>query len=137
MLPLLPPAPSRMIRLGLVPAADAELIRRFASGKDEAAFAELVNRHGPMVLGVARRVVGDHHVAEDVLQAPFLALACQAGHLRPPDALPAWLHQTARNLGLKAVRGRKRQLRAETGRGLRASGPPPVARQDLDDLSAR
>src|SRR3954451_13744986 len=108
MLPLLPPAHRGMTRLDLVPAADAELIRRFVGSKDEAAFAELVDRHGPMVLGVARRVVGDHHVAEDVLQATFLALARQAGHLRCPDALPAWLHRTARHLGLKAVRGWKR-----------------------------
>jgi DNA-directed RNA polymerase specialized sigma24 family protein len=52
-----------------------------------------------MVPGVARRVVRDHHAAEDVFQATFLALARDAGRLRRPDALPAWLHHTANTSG--------------------------------------
>src|SRR5437773_294916 len=51
---------------------DDELLRRFAHVRDEAAFAELVHRHGAMVQGVARRALGDHHAAEDILQATFL-----------------------------------------------------------------
>ena len=61
------------------PSPDADLVARFALQRDEAAFAALVDRHGAMVLGVARRVVGDSHLAEDVMQATFVMLARRAG----------------------------------------------------------
>src|SRR5436190_1304386 len=61
--------------------ADDELLRHFAHHRDEAAFAELVHRHGAMVQGVARRALGDYHAAEDVLQATFLLLARKARHI--------------------------------------------------------
>jgi hypothetical protein len=66
------------------PATDATLVRRFVKEGDDATFAALVDRHGPMVLGVARRVVGDHHTAEDIFQVTFLVLARRARHLRHP-----------------------------------------------------
>jgi RNA polymerase sigma factor (sigma-70 family) len=113
------------------PATDATLVRRFVKERDEAAFAALVDRHGPMVLGVARRVVGDHHTAEDVFQATFLVLARRARHLRHPAALPAWLHHTAHNLALTALRARKRRERAEAEARNRVTGDP------LEDLSTR
>jgi len=75
-------------RLAGPAAPDGDLVRRFADRRDEAAFAELVDRHGPMVLGVARRAAGDFQAAEDVAQATFLALARRAGRLRRPDAVP-------------------------------------------------
>lgn len=118
-------------RVGPYPATDAELVRRFAERRDEEAFAALVDRHGPMVLGVARRVVGDHHTAEDVFQATFVSLARHAARLRDRAALPAWLHQTARNIALTAVRARRRRDRAEAQ--ARQGGTGDV----LDDLSSR
>jgi hypothetical protein len=54
---------------------DAVLLDRFARQQDEAAFAALVDRHGSMVLQVCRRVLSDHHTAQDVCQAVFLVLA--------------------------------------------------------------
>src|SRR5436309_2789181 len=51
---------------------DGQLLRRFAAGRDEAAFAVLLKRHGPMVLGVSRRVLRSVQDAEDVFQATFL-----------------------------------------------------------------
>jgi RNA polymerase sigma factor (sigma-70 family) len=113
------------------PGPDAELLRRFAAARDEGAFAALVDRHGPMVLGVARRITGDHHAAEDVFQAAFLMLARRAGQLRRPTALAAWLHRTAFRLSLTSVRARTRRERAESTAPARPSGDP------LADLSAR
>src|SRR5204863_25176 len=57
---------------------DGRLLERFVAQREEAAFAALVRRHGPMVLQVSRRVLHDHHEAEDVAQAAFLALARHA-----------------------------------------------------------
>jgi RNA polymerase sigma factor (sigma-70 family) len=113
------------------PAPDAALVRRFARERDEAAFAALVDRHGPLVLGVACRVVRDYHAAEDVFQATFLLLARHAGRLRHPAALPAWLHHTAHHLALTALRARKRRERAETRAPHRPAAGP------VDDLSSR
>ncbi len=113
------------------PDTDAGLLRRFTEERDESAFAALVDRHGPMVLGVARRVVGDPHTAEDVFQATFLTLARRAGFLRRPVALAAFLHQTAHNIALKALRGDKRRERAEKEAIRRTSENP------LDVLSSR
>ncbi len=94
-------------------ASDETLLRRFSQEGDETAFALLMDRHGPMVLGTARRFVGDEHLAEDVFQATFLTLARQTGRLRRAAALPAWLHSIACRLALTALRQRKRRQRAE------------------------
>ena len=61
----------------------------------EAAFAALVARHGPMVLGVCRQLLGDRHHAEDAFQAVFLVLARKARSIRDPDLLGNWLYGVA------------------------------------------
>jgi RNA polymerase sigma factor (sigma-70 family) len=76
-------------------ASDGELLERFASGRDERAFRQLVRRHGPMVLGACRRLLGSHHDAEDAFQAVFLILVRKANSIRRPEALGAWLHEVA------------------------------------------
>src|SRR3954449_12679951 len=95
------------------PAPDAELLARFARARDEAAFAALVERHGPMVLGVCRRVLGEHHAAEDAFQAAFLALARNANRLRDPAAVGSWLYGAAVRVALKARRSAARSGVAE------------------------
>src|SRR5262245_15534380 len=80
---------------------DAELIDRFVTSNDEAAFASLVERYGPLVLGVCRRVLRDHHDAEDVFQATFLVLARKARHIRRRDALGSWIYKVAYHLSVK------------------------------------
>jgi DNA-directed RNA polymerase specialized sigma24 family protein len=95
------------------PHTDAALLNRFARYRDEAAFAALVDRHGPMVLHACRRALGDAHLAEDVFQAVFLVLAHKAGSLRRPDAVAAWLHGVARRLAWKAHADDARRRRRE------------------------
>ena len=84
-------------------AADGNLVRRFADTRDEAAFAELVRRHGPMVLATCRRVLHpDVHTADDAFQAAFLVLATKAAAVSPPERVGAFLHGVAVLVAKKA-----------------------------------
>jgi RNA polymerase sigma factor (sigma-70 family) len=96
------------------PEPDADLLARFVATRDEAAFAELVRRHGPLVFGVCRRVTGNHHLAEDAFQAVFVVLAAKAGSVRPRSALPAWLYGVAYRTALRARAMADRRRRRET-----------------------
>jgi RNA polymerase sigma factor (sigma-70 family) len=82
--------------------SDAELLLRFATQRDEAAFEVLVWRHGPMVLNVAHRVLHNPDDAEDVLQATFLVLVRQARSVRRGGALGGWLYRVAYRTALRA-----------------------------------
>jgi RNA polymerase sigma factor (sigma-70 family) len=73
---------------------DAVLLRRFVTSRDRKAFELLIARHGPMVLGTARRLVRNAHDAEDVFQAVFLSFSRLAKTVRDGRSLPAWLHTT-------------------------------------------
>src|SRR3954471_1978144 len=84
--------------------SDGELLARFAFRRDEYAFASLVERHGPMVFAVCRRITGHQQLAEDAFQAAFLALARGAERVRDPQALSAWLYGAAVRVALKARR---------------------------------
>ena len=95
-----------------LPDTDAQLLARFVADRDEAAFASLVRQHGPMVLGVCRRVLHDLHEAEDAFQATFLVLARKAGSIRKPELLANWLYGVAYRTSLKAKStAAKRQAR--------------------------
>lgn len=74
---------------------DRQLLERFTSARDEAAFEALVRRHAPMVLGVCRRLLTNDADAEDAFQATFLVLVRKAGGLSDPERVGAWLHGVA------------------------------------------
>src|SRR5262245_37226931 len=114
--------------------SDAQLLERFARDHDEAAFEVLVWRHGPMVLGVGRRLLKNLQDAEDVLQATFLALARQASSIGKREALGAWLHKVAFRI---ALRTRMHQRKRAT-EPLNAANEPaaPVATAESAALAA-
>ena len=91
---------------------DRQLLERFATRRDEEAFAELVHRHGPMVLGVCRQILRREQDAEDAFQATFLVLSRKAGSIRSAEALPNWLYGVANRLAtrMKAA-AQRRQTR--------------------------
>jgi RNA polymerase sigma factor (sigma-70 family) len=89
---------------------DGELLESFVSRRETAALEALVRRHGPMVWGVCRRILRDHHDAEDVFQATFLVLVRKAASVRPREMVGNWLYgvalQTARKA--RAMRAKRR-----------------------------
>ncbi len=86
---------------GTCDLTDHALMERFLSQRDEGAFTFLVRRHGPMILGVGRRLLGDAHDAEDVLQAAFLVLVRRKKSIGGKKSVGGWLHGVARNIALK------------------------------------
>jgi RNA polymerase sigma factor (sigma-70 family) len=105
-------------------AADGELLRGYVKRRDEAAFESLVKRHGPMVLGVCRRVLHNAHDAEDAFQATFLVLVRKAASIRSPDTVGNWLYGVAYRNALAARRAAtRRQARESRGSELRRPDP--------------
>jgi RNA polymerase sigma factor (sigma-70 family) len=102
---------------------DAQLLVRYTRHDDEAAFAALVRRHGPLVWGAVTRVLGRGPDAEDAIQATFLVLVRKAGALRGPDALGPWLYGVASRVAMKARASAARRQ----GREKALAGEPPAA----------
>jgi RNA polymerase sigma factor (sigma-70 family) len=128
---------SELYRLASPPPGDGELLRRWVEHRDEDAFTALVSRHGRMVHGVCRRVLGNSHDAEDAFQAVFLTLARKAASLRHPEALSGWLHGVAVRLASKARAASRRRsfCGADFKSALQGAADPHP--DPLDALSAR
>ncbi len=96
---------------------DAELLGCFVTDRDEAAFAALLRRHGPMVLGVCRRVLRNEADAEDAFQATFLVLVRKAHTVVPRGMVSNWLYGVAHNTARKAraMSAKRRVKEAEAG----------------------
>jgi RNA polymerase sigma factor (sigma-70 family) len=108
----------------LTEAPDAQLLEWFARGHEEAPFAALVRRHGPMVWGVSRRVLRHEQDAEDVFQATFLLLARKADSIRKAGSVGSWLHGVAHRLALKArLQQARRQSREKRAADMRTTRP--------------
>jgi RNA polymerase sigma factor (sigma-70 family) len=84
--------------------SDSQLLRAYAEHRAEPAFAELVRRHVDFVYSAAKRMVCDSHLAEDVTQGVFVALAKQARQLADHPVLSGWLHGTTQNIAAQTVR---------------------------------
>jgi RNA polymerase sigma factor (sigma-70 family) len=109
---------------------DAALLDRFAAGPDDAPFAELVRRHGPMVLGVCRRVLGCHADAEDAFQAAFLVLARKAAAVRGRP-VGGWLCRVAGNVARRHRDQARRRARHEHAAAARFVSHAPAPTVDL------
>jgi RNA polymerase sigma factor (sigma-70 family) len=126
---------------------DGQLLERFLAHRDEAAFEELVRRHGPMVLGMCRRVLGNYHDAEDAFQATFLVSARKGAALRARELVGNWLHGVAYRTALRAkAMTARRQRHEQWARELARPKPPsddgwqellPLLDRELEGLPER
>ncbi len=124
--------------------SDSELLDRFLCCEDsvgEAAFAALVQRHGPMVFRVCRQALKNHHAAQDAVQATFLVLARQAGTIRKRTSVSSWLYGVARRaaarIRMEEARRRWYELRAvDRSSALFAAQQEPLASELYPELHA-
>ncbi|HEV3385514.1 MAG TPA: sigma-70 family RNA polymerase sigma factor [Gemmata sp.] len=113
---------------------DGQLLSRYITVRDEAAFAELVNRHGPFVLAVCRRTTGDRHLAEDAFQAAFVVLARRANDVRPREGVRPFLYGVA----VRVAREARAVSARRNARELAVPSVPdrPAEPLDLPDVDA-
>jgi RNA polymerase sigma factor (sigma-70 family) len=110
---------------------DGQLLECFVSRRETAALEALVRRHGPMVWGVCRRILCNHHDAEDAFQATFLVLLRKAASVKPREMVGNWLYGVARQTALKA---RTTAVKQRTRERHEMNMPdPPVKEPDLSD----
>jgi RNA polymerase sigma factor (sigma-70 family) len=131
-----PPGGSGTGRSGLAALSDGALLQRFATGREQPAFAELVRRYGDSVHRVCTRILGDADRARDASQAAFVALARRAAGLDARGPLAGWLHTVAGRLArrLRIAAARQRRLeRIAAERLARAAGedPPEIERAEV------
>jgi RNA polymerase sigma factor (sigma-70 family) len=115
---------------------DGQLLDRFLAQREEAAFEELVRRHGPMVLGVCRRVLASEQDVEDAFQATFLVLVRKAASVKPRDLVGHWLYGVAYRTAVRArALNARRRVKEQAMR--RVAEQPPSVWQDVLPLLDR
>src|SRR5262249_50662349 len=92
---------------------DAQLLKRFLNEQDESAFELLMERHGPMVYGLCRRILHDAEDAEDAFQATFLVLARKAASIGKYESLSGWLYMVAYRVALRSKARKMRRSQRE------------------------
>jgi RNA polymerase sigma factor (sigma-70 family) len=105
---------------------DGELLERFVTRREDGAFAELVHRHGPMVLSVCRRVLDNAEDVEDAFQATFMILVRKADSIRNRDSLASWLYGVA----LRVARRARQAMTRRKDRERRAAAPETAPATD-------
>src|SRR5690349_3533 len=113
--------------------SDGQLLGHFIDRRDGAAVAELVRRHSPMVWGVCRRVLQNHHEAEDAFQATFLVLVRRAASITPRDMVGNWLYGVAHQTAVKA-RAMLAKRRSRERQGTAVPEPQAPEQDAWDDL---
>ena len=115
---------------------DAQLLRRYATERSEAAFAELIRRHVDLVYSAALRLVnGDAHGAQDVTQQVFTELARQAKPLARHPALIGWLYTATRQMAWRAIRSdQRRAAREQMAHTMNELLRQPAAEPDWEHL---
>jgi RNA polymerase sigma factor (sigma-70 family) len=125
---------SRLFRVGTVAGfSEGQLLDRFVTSRDEAAFEALLARHGPMVLGVCRRVLDDPSDVEDAFQATFLILVKKAASLRNRDLLANWLYGVALKVARRARKTASRRRAREKTERTEAVMPGPGVGNGVDE----
>jgi RNA polymerase sigma factor (sigma-70 family) len=126
----------RLARAGEEPCDDGELLHRFVAHGDQGAFAELVDRHGRLVWGVCRHVLGHEQDAEDAFQATFLVLARRAASIRTSEAVGSWLYRVAHRVATKAGKdmARRRDMERRAGAARREAARPEFAWREMQAI---
>jgi len=116
---------------------DSQLLEQFCRHGDQRAFATLVQRHGPLVYGLCRRLLRDQHEAEDAFQVTFLVLARRASSIRQSEALGGWLHRTAYRVALEiGAKTRRRQTVQAGVAGMTGNAKNSVPWGSVPDVAA-
>ena len=117
-----------MVRAATAELSDRQLVERFIASRDEMAFTALVSRHGPLVMGVCRRVLANSHDVEDAFQATFLVLVRRAASIRRLESVACFLHGVAHRIAVRAKAGIVRRQRLDRSR---PSTPPPDSLREV------
>jgi RNA polymerase sigma factor (sigma-70 family) len=117
--------------------ADGQLLDRFLSQRDEAAFEVLMRRHGPMVLGVCRRVLANPHDVEDAFQATFLVLVRKAASIQNRELVGNWLYGAAYRAALEAKAARRRLRERQVNPMPEPAAPTEAMWEDLGPVLDR